>query len=202
MRTLFSAISHLSRDFCIWFHIELSFPVQKSTANLIVWILADAGWRQWSSCFSFDLHFWWRDSKMARASQKTWTLVHCSKCVEHVIAAMLFASMLKSFLCSSQLEGRHEFFQAIFVLLFFLYLFILLTFFFFFFSLHIFCLLICNVCCTGIVLVVLYLVVIAHLWTWLGCCFIVIIVTPTSSRSLQIKAFHICSCLHFRLGII
>ena len=106
MRTLFSAISHLSRDFCIWFHIELSFPVQKSTANLIVWILADAGWRQWSSCFSFDLHFWWRDSKMARTSQKTWTLVHCSKCVEHVIAAMLFASMLKSFLCSSQLEGR------------------------------------------------------------------------------------------------
>ena len=193
MRTLFSAISHLSRDFCIWFHIELSFPVQKSIANLIVWILADAGWRQWSSCFSFDLHFWWRDSKMARASQKTWTLVHCSKCVEHVVAAMLFASMLKSFLCSSQLEGRLDhtlctlvmnFSSNICSLIFFyIYLYYWLFIYLFFFSLHIFCLLICNVCCTGIVLVVLCLVVIAHLWTWLGCCFIVIILTPTSSRS-------------------
>ena len=53
---------------------------------------------------------------MARASQKTWTLVHCSKCVEHVFAAMLFASMLKRFLCSSQLEGRLDHTQCTLVM--------------------------------------------------------------------------------------
>ena len=122
-------------------------PSRNPLANLIVWILADAGWRQWSSCFSFDLHFWWRDSKMARASQKTWTLVHCSNCVEHVIAAMLFASMLKSFLCSYQLEGRLDHTRCTLVMNFFkqflwsyfLYLYYWLFFFFFVYIYFVYC---------------------------------------------------------------
>ena len=51
---------------------------------------------------------------MAQASQKTWTLVHCSKCVEHVSAVMLVVSMLTCFLRSSQLEGRGAYFSGSF----------------------------------------------------------------------------------------
>ena len=51
---------------------------------------------------------------MVRASQKTWTLAHCSKCVEHVSAVMLVVSMLTCFLRSSQLEGRGAYFSGSF----------------------------------------------------------------------------------------